>query len=131
MIIILFSQLNSIGAHFGLPTALNFYLEQDIRIMAGWNIDTDNFYLSFDKDFNIPTKELQPLKFYIGIGGYLTAVDRRDGTSASFGIRAPFTLIYSFIEAPIDLGFQIAPSFRLIPDTNLDLFGGVLIMVRL
>ncbi len=131
MILMLLSQLHSIGAHMGYPMALSFRLEQDIRIMAGWNIDTDNFYLSLDKDFNIPTKELQPLKFYIGIGGYLTAVNGKDGTSASFGMRVPFTLMYSFIEAPIDLGVQITPSFRLIPDTDLDLFGGILIMFRL
>jgi len=131
MIFLIFSQLHSIGAHIGYPTAISFRLEQDIRIMAGWNISTSNFYVSLDKDFNIPTRELQPLKFYIGIGGYITAIKRNKETSAAFGMRFPFTLMYSFTEAPIDLGFQITPAFRLIPDTNLDLFGGILIMFRL
>ncbi|MEO0202684.1 MAG: DUF3996 domain-containing protein [candidate division WOR-3 bacterium] len=131
MTFILISQLYSIGGHIGSPTALSLYLEQDIRIMVGWNIYTENFYFSLDKDFNIPTKELQPLKFYIGVGGYLTAMKKKDGTTASFGIRVPFTLMFSFTEAPLDIGFQISPAFRLIPDTNLDLFGGILIMLRL
>lgn len=131
MIFILLSQLHSIGAHIGYPTALSLSLVQDIRIMAGWNIQTENFYFSLDKDFNIPTREIQPLKFYIGVGGYLTAKKTRDGNTAIVGIRIPFTLMFSFTEAPLDLGFQLAPAFRFMPDTNLDLFGGILLMLRL
>ncbi|MCS7245870.1 MAG: DUF3996 domain-containing protein [candidate division WOR-3 bacterium] len=131
MIYIILSQLHSIGAHIGLPTALNLRLEQDIRIMAGWNIQTENFYVSIDKDFNIPTRELQPLKFYIGVGGYLTAEKTKDETDVLVGIRIPFTLLFSFTEAPIDLGFQITPAFGLVPKTTLYVFGGLIVMFRL
>lgn len=131
MIYLIVSQLHSIGAHIGSPTALNLRFEQDIRIMAGWNIQTENFYVSIDKDFNIPTRELQPLKFYIGIGGYLSAKKTKDETDVLVGIRVPFTLLFSFTEAPIDLGFQISPAFRLIPETALDIYGGLIIMFRL
>ena len=99
--------------------------------MAGWDVMDEEIYFSFDKDFNIPTRELQPLKFYIGIGGYLMTVRVKKNQSAGVGIRIPFTLNYSFTEAPIDLGIQITPGFRLIPNTTLDLFAGILLMLRL
>jgi len=131
MIFILITQLHSIGAHIGSPVALSLRFEQDFRILAGWNLLENNVYFSFDKDFNIPTRELQPLKFYIGIGGYLMTVKVNKNQSAGVGIRVPFTLNYSFTEAPIDLGIQITPAFRLIPNTTLDFFAGLLLMLRL
>jgi len=131
MIFSLVVQLNSIGAHIGAPIALSLRFEQDFRIMAGWDVMDEEIYFSFDKDFNIPTRELQPLKFYIGIGGYLMTVRVKKNQSAGVGIRIPFTLNYSFTEAPIDLGIQITPGFRLIPNTTLDLFAGILLMFRL
>jgi len=131
MIFILTTQLHSIGAHIGSPVALSLRFEQDFRIMAGWDVIDNNIYFSFDKDFNIPTRELQPLKFYIGIGGYLMTVKVDKNQSAGVGVRIPFTLNYSFTEAPIDLGIQITPAFRLIPNTTLDLFAGILLMFRL
>lgn len=131
MIFFLVVQLNSIGAHIGAPIALSLRFEQDFRIMAGWDVMDEEIYFSFDKDFNIPTRELQPLKFYIGIGGYLMTVRVKKNQSAGVGIRIPFTLNYSFTEAPIDLGIQITPGFRLIPNTTLDLFAGILLMFRL
>ena len=62
-----------------------------------------------DKHYKMP--------LYYGFGVRLRLRENKDN---SFGIRGVIGLIIYLREAPVDIFFEAAPVFRLLPDTNID-----------
>lgn len=67
-----------------------------------------------------------PLELYYGIGARVAVIDkgRHDGDLA-FGPRAPIGVNYKITNPNLEFFGELALAFDIVPDTNLDLEGGI------
>lgn len=68
------------------------------------------------------------LKWYVGPGGYLGFINGNhhdDNDDVVFALRGTVGLDYKFTGAPINIAFDVNPTFQLTPDTNFDFYAGI------
>lgn len=94
---------------------------------AGWSLGDEGWlyvhadYLWHNYDFDSEGFD-GSIPWYCGVGGRALL---KDGDDSAFGIRLPLGLDYVFRRQPLDVFIEIAPIVDLIPDTDVDLSGGV------
>jgi len=115
-----------IGLILGEPTGISFKYWRSNRaaIAAGmaWSF-SDNGSLHIHGDYvlhNWLEVEEGSLAFYYGIGARIRATD-----NSEFGARVPVGLQYLIEDKRIGIFFEIAPILDLLPDTELDVNGGI------
>ncbi len=115
-----------IGLILGEPTGLSFkyWRSNKSAIAAGmaWSF-SDNGSLHLHGDYvlhNWLEVEEGSLAFYYGIGGRIRLTD-----NSEFGARVPLGLQYLIEDERIGIFFEIAPILDLLPDTELDVNGGI------
>ncbi len=136
MLWLVVSQIHSIGVALGSPSGFSLLFQKDVRLLAGWNLEASSFYFSLDKNFKLRAREIQPLRLYIGIGGYVGGFKVRqpgqpEKTQIEVGLRIPVGIYYEFEEVPLDLGLEIAPAMGIVPSTDFGFFADIYIMFRL
>ncbi|MDB5229583.1 MAG: hypothetical protein JWN76_388 [Chitinophagaceae bacterium] len=65
------------------------------------------------------------LRWYVGPGAMLGFTTYSTNNSTVFGVKGTVGLDYKFTGAPINIAFDINPTFALAPDTNFDLNAGL------
>lgn len=66
------------------------------------------------------------LKWYVGGGGIVAfGTEKNAGNDVLFGLRGNLGLDYKIPGAPINLAFDIDPTFILVPTTNFDFGAGL------
>jgi len=66
------------------------------------------------------------LKWYVGGGGLLFFPTKdRYGDDVLFALRGTIGLDYKFTGAPINVAFDLNPTFQLTPDTDFDFWAGL------
>ncbi len=123
-----------IGLVAGEPTGISWKLWTDKdKAWDGalaWSF-IDNGYLRAHVDHlwhdnNALEVEKGLLPIYYGIGGTIWAGDRTQyDKHFNFGARGIIGMEYIFSEAPVDIFIELAPTLNLIPETGLDLQGGI------
>jgi len=126
-----------LGVILGEPTGFSgkYFLDADrnraIDMGLAWSLDDDSgFHIHGDyllhnysllRDAFHVTKGKLPL--YYGLGGRFQF--REHNHDDEFGLRIPLGMSYMFADIPIDLFAELAPVVNFVPDTGLDLEGGV------
>ncbi len=115
-----------LGLMLGEPSGLagKYWVSEnnaiDFGIGAGFL--GDNSGLSFHADYLYHINDLIKWKykttFYYGFG---LRMRLPSGSSAAIGVRGVAGMLMLIKDLPIDVFFEIAPSFRLLPTTGLDL----------
>jgi hypothetical protein len=129
-----------IGIIAGEPTGISFkkWLSHDTAIdaAAAWSF-SENTSFQFHADYLIHNfgvlKSAVPegrLPVYFGIGGRIKLQNHgndhnRNDHDALLGVRIPFGISYLFAKAPVDVFAEIVPVLDVVPDTKLDLNGGI------
>lgn len=115
-----------LGLMLGDPTAISFKKWTGSKNAfdggVGWSFGGDggSFHVHADyliHSFNLITIERGKAPLYFGLGARLNTEDE-----TKFGFRIPLGVSYIFERAPLDIFFEIAPLFDLVPKTD---FGGV------
>lgn len=114
-----------LGIMLGDPTAISFKKwigsKNAFDGGVGWSFRNENsFHVHADiliHSFNLITVERGKAPLYFGFGARLNTEDE-----TKFGLRIPFGVSYIFEKSPLDIFFEIAPLFDLVPDTD---FGGL------
>jgi hypothetical protein len=117
-----------LGAVVGEPTGINGKVWSNsysaVDFAMAWSLDNESdFNLHVDyllHDYGVFNVTRGKLPLYYGIGGRL--LDARD---THVGLRGVLGLNYLFARSPVDLFFEIAPVLDVVPETEMDLEGGV------
>ncbi len=123
-----------LGIVAGEPTGLSLKVWSNSRqafdLAAGWSLgDGDWVYLH--GDFLLHSYALEDeieedfegrLPFYYGIGARVLLSEDHD---SRFGVRIPLGLDYIFSDGRFDIFLEVAPVLDLVPETDLDLAGGI------
>jgi len=79
-----------------------------------------------------PITGARGLKWYVGPGAQLGFLSHRhkhddndDHTDAVFALKGTLGLDYKFTGAPINIAFDVNPTFRLTPDTDFNFYAGM------
>jgi hypothetical protein len=120
-----------LGVMVGEPTGISLKVwtgrTSALDAAAGWSLGRHGWlyvhgdYLLHRQAFDSGDFEGE-IPFYFGIGGRILL---RDGSDSKLGIRFPIGLDYVFGNAPFDIFVEIAPILNVVPDTKLNLGGGV------
>lgn len=123
-----------IGIIAGEPTGISWKLwkgkDKAWDGALAWSF-IDNGYLRIHADHlwhdnKMLEVEKGLLPIYFGIGGTIWAGDRAHyDRHFNFGARGIIGMEYIFPEAPVDIFIELAPTLNLIPETGLDMQGGV------
>lgn len=129
---VLFSQSKKfgLGIIIGEPTGFTgkLWLSKfnSLNAAIAWSIlHEENFYIHLDhvfhyyKFFNFEEGELP---VHIGLGGRLLL---RKGQEGNIGMRIPLGITYIFRDIPIEIFGEIVPVVNLIPETDMDVDGGI------
>ena len=128
-----FNQVNAQSRPFGVglmvgdPTGISVKYWKSRKIAldgaAAWSLgENDAFRLHGDylwHHFDFTGEERTPV--YYGLGFRLGLEDENSG----IGVRFPAGITHLLAQAPIDFFFELALVFELVPETGLDLEGGV------
>lgn len=114
-----------IGVILGEPTGLSgkYWLSEDRAVDAAlaYSFLDDNKSFAFHADYlyhlNGIIDRHYKMPLYYGFGVRFRLRENKDN---SFGVRGVIGLIIYLREAPVDIFFEIAPVFRLLPDTSID-----------
>ena len=119
-----------IGIILGEPTGLSgkYWISEEKALDAAlaYSFLDDNKSLAFHADYLyhldgiIDRHYKMPLYYGFGVRFRI-----RENKNNSFGIRGVIGLIVYLREAPVDIFFEVAPVFRLLPDTSIDFDIGV------
>lgn len=115
-----------IGVLIGEPTGISgkYWLSANDAIDFGvaYSFISSNSEFSFHTDYLYHLKDLiksdHNILPYYGFGLRLRL---REHDSGKFGVRGVAGILWLFDSIPVDLFFEFAPSFRLLPNTGLDL----------
>ncbi len=115
-----------IGVIIGEPTGLSgkYWIAEDkaVDFAIGFSTFDDRNRMSLHADYLyhlagvIPSNDAIP--FYYGFGIRLRTHSREEG---SLGVRGVCGLLVNLREMPVELFFEAAPVFQLLPDTKLKL----------
>lgn len=114
-----------IGIILGEPTGLSgkYWISEDKAFDAAlaYSFLDDNKSLAFHADYlyhlNGIIDRHYKMPLYYGFGVRFRLRENKDN---SFGVRGVIGLIVYLREAPVDIFFEVAPVFRLLPNTNID-----------
>lgn len=95
---------------FDIGVAWSFSNEDAVHIHADYLVHK----------FGVFKVEKGEMPLYFGIGGRIKFED-----DVKVGVRIPIGTDYFFVEAPIDLFFEVVPLLELAPDTDLDVNAGL------
>lgn len=125
-----------LGLMIGEPTGVNFKywasernafdagLAWSLGLYDAVHIHGDYLWHNYSVFTDIEEGEL-PL--YYGIGGRIVFAE----DDAVIGVRVPVGINYIFEDSPLDLFLEVAPVVNLVPDTDLDVNGGLGIRIYL
>ena len=119
-----------VGIILGEPTGLNFkHWIDDNNAISGalaYSFAGELNSFAFHIDYLYHIKQLikseNEIPFYYGFGGRVRASNK---DVPAFGVRGIAGLAYYLKDVPVDIFFEIAPVFELIPSTKLDIDVGV------
>ncbi len=121
-----------LGFYLGKPTGITGKLFFDdysaIAVTVAFDFWQDSFNVQGDYHFHfrdmikIETEEIIP---YVGIGGYAGMASNRNDSTVWTGIRFPLGLAYNVRTFPLEIGFEAAPSFELMPTMRFAMGGGL------
>lgn len=97
-------------------TAVDFALAWSLANESAFNFHAD--YLIHDYGVLNVTRGKLPL--YYGIGGRVM-----DASDTHLGLRGVLGLNYLFYKAPLDLFIEVAPVLDVVPETEMDVEGGI------
>ncbi|NIO48322.1 MAG: hypothetical protein GTN73_02615 [Candidatus Aminicenantes bacterium] len=114
-----------LGLMLGDPTAISFKKWVGSKTAfdggVGWSFrNGGSFHVHADyliHSFNLITVKRGKAALCFGLGARLNTEDE-----TKFGFRIPFGVSYIFEKAPLDIFFELAPLFDLVPSTE---FGGL------
>ena len=118
-----------LGVILGEPTGISFKSWRNNKIAfdgaIAWSLGRKDDVLHIHLDYLLHNfrkfkVEEGKLAFYYGIGGRIRLEDR-----SRIGIRFILGFAYQPEEVPIDIFFEIAPIFDLLPETDLGLNGAI------
>lgn len=110
-----------LGIIIGEPSGLSVR-EGNVAGAAAWSFVERLAYLHVDYLFGSPRlEERGDFDFYYGIGAQV----RVNGADTAYGLRAPFGVSYTFAENPIELFAEVAPTLQVVPDSLVDVNGGI------
>jgi len=134
--LLVFSSINAQDKNFGVgvilgePTGLSgkYWIspERAFDAALAYSFLDDNKSFAFHADYLyhlngiIDRHYKMPLYYGFGVRFRL-----RENKQNSFGVRGVIGLIVYLREAPVDIFFEVAPVFRLLPDTNIDFDIGI------
>ncbi len=118
----------SAGIMVGEPSGLSAKLWvgelSAVDLMLAWSLadDAQRFYVHSDYQHYLAFMEVENgrLFAYVGIGGRLYV-----GDGATLGIRIPVGIYYELERLPIELFLEIAPGLNLLPETEVNVGGGI------
>lgn len=113
------------GIVLGEPTGLSgkYWISEDNAFDAAlaYSFLEDNKSFSFHADYLYHLygviDRYYKMPLYYGFGVRFRVRENKDN---SFGVRGVMGLLVYLKEAPVDVFFEAAPVFRLLPDTNID-----------
>jgi len=122
----------ALGIFLGQPTGITFRYglsgEQSLEAKAAWDLSSYGGNPSFSFQANwllefpgIPVAKDVDLPLYLGAGIQSDV----DSSSASFGFRIPFGIMYRLKKAPLELNLEIGIGMRLLPGTAFRGSGGL------
>lgn len=116
-----------VGVILGEPTGLSLKSwngdKAAFDLGLAWSFSGNNDAIHLHGDFlwhkwlNVDSGSLA---FYYGIGARVIFED-----DPRAGLRVPFGLTYLTEDAPLEIFFEVAPIFDVVPSTNTDVNGGV------
>jgi hypothetical protein len=117
-----------LGAIIGEPTGINGKIWSGdysaVDFAMAWSLDDDdafNFHAGYlVHDYGVFNVTRGRLPLYYGIGGRVL-----NASDTHLGLRGVLGLNYLFARSPVDLFFEIAPVLDIVPETEMDLEGGV------
>jgi hypothetical protein len=118
------------GVIIGEPTGLSFKAWNGdgpaVDAATGWSFGRGGrFYAHADYLWQRLIEDRKiggTVPFYFGIGGRLLL---RDGRDSRLGVRVPVGLDYFLDDGRLNIFVELAPILDLIPETELDLSGGI------
>ncbi|MCA9786704.1 MAG: hypothetical protein KDC10_02400 [Calditrichaeota bacterium] len=126
------AQSLEVGVMVGEPTGLNGKIWLDARhaVDAGlaWSLQSQRSlhahadWLIHDPEILAGSQIPGEPSLYYGVGGRLSA---RDHGRDHLGVRIPVGLAWRLPGAPLAVFFELAPVVDLVPDTGLDVEGGL------
>jgi hypothetical protein len=109
----------SVGENRSVDVVLAHAFNQDYSLRVHADYLFENM-----KSFTIQNSD--PLNLYYGIGGRAVSLDEgRHKNELAIGPRVPVGVQYVLGDHHIDLFAELAVAFNIIPQTNIDLEGGV------
>jgi hypothetical protein len=114
-----------VGIILGEPTGLSgkywVSAENAFDAALAYSFMEDNKSFSFHADYLYHlygiTDRHYKMPLYYGFGIRFRVRENKDN---SFGVRGVMGLLVYLKEVPVDIFFEAAPAFRLLPDTNID-----------
>ncbi|MEI7812898.1 MAG: hypothetical protein WCJ01_10810 [Ignavibacteria bacterium] len=121
---------SGLGIKVGEPSGINLKLWLNsvnaVSITTGYSLiqNDRSLYISCDYLYHIEDiiKSEERMPVYYGFGGRLLTKERED---ASFGVRGVMGVAWYGRDIPVDVFFEIAPVFKLIPSTSMDFEAGI------
>ena len=118
------------GLIAGEPTGLSFKMWMEgggaLDAAAGWSFGEDGrFYLHADYLLQRMIEDTEiggTVPLYFGVGGRVLL---RDGQESRLGVRIPVGLDYFFDNDRFNVFVELAPIIDLVPETELELSGGI------
>jgi hypothetical protein len=119
-----------LGFMIGEPTGLSLKAWSGSRtafdVAAGWSLGSSDWvyvhsdYLWHRYDLDVDMRGSLP--YYFGLGGRVLL---REGHDSKLGVRLPLGLDYITHDQRFDFFIEVAPIINLVPDTELDISGGI------
>jgi hypothetical protein len=119
-----------LGVMIGEPTGFSLKAWSGSRtafdVAAGWSLGSRDWiyvhsdYLWHRYEFDVGTHGSLP--YYFGVGGRVLL---RDGHDSRVGVRVPLGLDFITRDGRFDFFVEVAPIIDLVPDTKLDVGGGI------
>jgi hypothetical protein len=111
------------GVILGDPTGISVLFGNRVAAAAAWSLDS---YLHLHADLWLLNRPLvDPLNWYFGVGGKLQILgDNDDSDELRAGVRVPFGIQW-YVLPRLELFGEIVPGVSVIPETDLDVDGGI------
>ena len=107
----------------GDPTSGSALFGNRVAVAAAWSLDS---YLHLHADLWLLNRPLvDPLAWYFGVGGKVQLLGGDgDGDDPRVGARIPFGIQW-YVLPRLELFAEVAPGISVIPETDVDVDGGI------
>ena len=112
-----------VGVILGDPTGVSALFGNRVAVAAAWSLDS---YIHLHADLWLLNRPLvDPLAWYFGVGGKMQILGS-DGDSDDLrvGARVPFGIQW-YVLPRLELFAEVAPGISVIPETDVDVDGGI------